>query len=152
MKLGMSGQNLSEERLRYIKQLGSDGIFLDAGVLPGYKERGYATVDELARSQADGRGLRAGNPESPHRKPRTPHPSSRDRPDRDQAIDRICATVRAAGEVGIPTVFYNLTFGAAWAPPGATTPACPAPAPVTWTTAPARPLPPPRRAGWARCS
>ena len=51
MKLGMSGHDLSEERLRYIKQLGSDGIFLDAGILPGYRERGYATVDELAAAK-----------------------------------------------------------------------------------------------------
>lgn len=117
MKLGMSGQNLSEERLQYIKQLGSDGIFLDAGVLPGYRERGYATVDELAAAkrtvatyELEILNLRTDATDTA--------PILQDRPDRDAAIERICTTVRAAGAVGIPTVFYNLTvwrsLGTSW--------------------------------------
>ena len=117
MKLGMSAQHLSEERLQYVKQLGSDGIFLDAGDLPGYNERGYATVDELAAAK---RTVAAYELEILNLRTQATDtaPILQGLPDRDQAIDRICATVRAAGAVGIPTVFYNLTvwrsLGTSW--------------------------------------
>lgn len=48
MKLGLGINEPTEERLRYVKQLGGDGVTCFAHAMPGYAERGFATVDDMA--------------------------------------------------------------------------------------------------------
>lgn len=108
MKISFGIGNLSEERLQYAKQLGADGVVCAAQSMPGYVERGYATEDDLAalKQRVESFGLEALVLRI------DPHKTAAilaGRPERDEEIDHICRTVRAAGKVGIPTVYYNLT-------------------------------------------
>lgn len=115
MKLGFGIGELTEERLRYAKQLGADGVFLAAPCKPGYPRQGFATADELAARTVQSYGLEV---LALRLDPRGTAAILAGRPERDQEIEHICAAVRAAGTVGIPTVFYNLTpwrsLGTAW--------------------------------------
>lgn len=108
MNIGLGIGDPTDERLRYARQLGADGIFAAAQSMPGYEAKGYATVDDLAalKDRVESFGLKILTLRlDPHR---TFHILNGDS-QRDEEIDHICATIRAAGEVGIPTVFYNLT-------------------------------------------
>jgi mannonate dehydratase len=124
MKIGLGISQLSDERLRYARQLGCDGIFFSLQGLPGYAERGAATVDELAalKRQVGSYGLEVLTLRiDPHA---TYHVLA-GLPERDREIEQIAATIRAAGRVGIPTVFYNLTPWRSW--------------PVAWPETPGTP-------------
>ena len=117
MKIGLGIGDPSEERLQYAKQLGADGVFISMQALPGYRERGSATAAELAavKQRVESFGLEVLTLRiDPHRTAQVLSGG----PGRDREIDDICATIRAAGEVGISTVFYNLTawrsFPSAW--------------------------------------
>ncbi len=108
MKIGLGLSQLSDERLRYVKQLGCDGGFVHAQAVPGLNERGRATVDELAgvRRLVESYGLEVLLLRLDYRRHEgilwgLPH--------RDREIDDICATIRAAGQAGIHTVIVNLT-------------------------------------------
>ncbi len=108
MKLGFGISDTAEERLRYCKQLGADGVFFGMQGLPGYRERGRATAEELGalKERVESFGLEVLTLRiDPHRTAEVLSGGA----GRDREIDDICATVRAAGAVGIPTVFYNLT-------------------------------------------
>ena len=108
MKIGLGLSQLSDERLRHVKQLGCDGGFVHAQAVPGLNERGRATVDELAgvRRLVESYGLEVLLLRLDYRRHEgilwgLPH--------RDREIDDICATIRAAGQAGIHTVIVNLT-------------------------------------------
>ncbi|HEV2122898.1 MAG TPA: hypothetical protein VGW38_09000 [Chloroflexota bacterium] len=47
MKIGLGRSQLTDERLRYVRQLGCDGGFVHAEAVPGLNETGRAAVDEL---------------------------------------------------------------------------------------------------------
>jgi mannonate dehydratase len=108
MKISFGVGAPTEDRLRYAKQLGADGVSCAAQAIPGYVERGYATVDELAelRKQVESFGLEL---LVLRLAPQATAAVLAGRPERDREIEHICATIRAAGAAGIPTVFYNLT-------------------------------------------
>ena len=117
MKIGISGGDLSDERLWYAKQLGADGITCSAALAPGYAQRGYPTAEDLIET------VRRVQPYelelmSLRLPPQATHDVLYGQPGRDREIENLCQTVRAAGEAGIPTVFYNLTpwrsLDAAW--------------------------------------
>ena len=113
MKIGFGIGDPSEERLRYAKQLGADGVFVSLQALPGYRERGYATADDLAalRRSVERLGLEILTLRiDPHRTAAVLAGA----PGRDEEIDHIARTIRAAGQVGLPTVFYNLTAWRSW--------------------------------------
>jgi|GEM_PF-2097365 len=112
MKISFGVGAPTEDRLRYAKQLGADGVSCAAQAIPGYVERGYTTVDELAelRKQVESFGLEL---LVLRLAPQATAAVLAGRPERDREIEHICATIRAAGAAGIPTVFYNLTPGAA---------------------------------------
>jgi mannonate dehydratase len=108
MKLGLSLGNLSDERLRFVRQLGADGGFVHAQAIPGYNQHGVATADELAgvRRRVESHGLEVLLLRLDYRRHEgilwgLPH--------RDREIADICATIRAAGQAGVHTVIVNLT-------------------------------------------
>ena len=126
MKLGLGLSDLSDERLRYVKQLGADGGFVHAQAVPGYNQRGSATAEELTgvRRLVESYGLEVLLLRLDYRRHEgilwgLPH--------RDREIADICATIRAAGRAGVPTVIVNLT---AWRS-----------LPLSWGQTPGRPAP-----------
>jgi mannonate dehydratase len=129
MKIGHAIREASDSELRFVKQLGVDGVFVSARLAPTYVEHGYATVDELA---ALNETVTAHRLEILNLRLDPWHTAHilQGKPERDREIDEICKTVRAAGQVGIPTVFYNLTpwrsMNRAWAE----FPGVPAPGPT----------------------
>src|SRR2546423_1921858 len=126
MKIGLGIHDTSEERLRYAKQLGADGIFFSLQGLPEYATQGRASAAALAdlKQRVASFGLEVLTLRiDPHRTAQVLSGG----PGRDREIDDICATIRAAGEVGIPTVFYNLTPWRSFATAWPQTPGAPAP-------------------------
>jgi mannonate dehydratase len=113
VKLGFGVSHLSEERLRYAKQLGADGIFLHLPAIVGYAARGYATSGELqdAKREVGSYGLEILTLRADPHRTRAVLAGA---PERDQEIEHIAATIRAAGEAGIATLFYNLTPWRSW--------------------------------------
>ncbi|MDA0708653.1 MAG: mannonate dehydratase [bacterium] len=118
MKISFSGGDLSEEHLSYARQLGVDGLTCTASVIPGYAQSRVATVDELRALQKQ---IEAHDLEllTFRFRPQDTYNILCNPADRDREIDQICATLRAAGKVGIPFVYYNLTpwrsLDTAWA-------------------------------------
>ena len=108
MKLGLGIREPTEERLSYVKQLGGDGVTCFAGAMPGYAERGYATVDDVVALQ---RAIQAYDLELLviRLNPNATFATLFGKPERDVEIDNICKTLQAAGQAGVPTVFFNLT-------------------------------------------
>ena len=94
MKLGFGISELSEERLRYTKQLGADGVTCAAQVMPGYAGRGYATEEELATLK---RTVESYDLELLILRldPTATAGVLYGKPERDQEIKNICATIRA---------------------------------------------------------
>ncbi len=109
MKIGFDvGDRPEEEQLRFAKQMGADGITCEAQVIPGYNDRGYPTVDELAelKRNIESQGLEFFVLRIPHTGTAAVLSG---KPERDQEIEGISATIRTVGKVGVPIVFYNLT-------------------------------------------
>ena len=108
MKLGLGIREPTEERLRYVKQLGGDGVTCFAQAMPGYADRGYATADDFGALK---RTIESYELEllAVRLDYRATFGVLHGRPERDREIDNICTTIRAAGQAGVPTVFYNLT-------------------------------------------
>jgi len=108
MKISFHAGDLSDNHLSYAKQLGVDGLTCTVSVIPGYQEKQVVTADELAALQKriESFGLELltlrFHPHDTYNTLCNPQ-------DRDPEIDNICATLRAAGEIGIPFVYYNLT-------------------------------------------
>ncbi len=116
MKLGLGMSELSDGRLRYAKQIGADGIFFSLQGLPGYAARGYATTGELAalKAQVESYGLEVlALRADPHRTAAV----LAGQPERDEEIEHLGATIRAAGQAGISTLFFNLTPWRSWRTP-----------------------------------
>jgi mannonate dehydratase len=108
MKIGLGVHHPTDERLRYARQLGADGIFLGADAAPGYDRRGYATAEELTaiHQRVKEYGLEI---LTLRLAPRSTFNILSGGPRMDDEIEGVCQTVRAAGAAGIPTVFFNLT-------------------------------------------
>ena len=126
MKIGIGVSQPTDERLRYARQLGADGVFLAADAAPGFRHRGYATADELAalRARIEEYGLELLVLRLP---PQRTFATLTGGPGAEQEIEDICHTVRAARTAGVPTVFFNLT---PWRS-----------LPVAWPATPGRPRP-----------
>jgi mannonate dehydratase len=108
MNIGIGISQPTDERLRYARQLGADGVFLAADAAPGFRRRGYATADELAalRARIEQYGLELLVLRLP---PQRTFATLTGGPGAEEEIEAICRTVRAAGAAGVPTVFFNLT-------------------------------------------
>ena len=128
MKIVFGIGQRTEERLRYAKQLGADGVTCGAHLVAGYTEQGYAPPDALTdlKQTVESHGLEL---LTLRVTPQRTHGILYNTPERDREIDHICRTVRAAGEAGVPTVYYNLTpwrsLDTAWP----STPGAPEPGP-----------------------
>lgn len=128
MKLGFGMSQLTDERLRYAKQLGADGGFFAAEALPGYNERGYATADELAelKRTVESYGLEVLTLRLSYRR----HEAILwNLPGRDREIEHIVRSIEAAGKAGIATVIVNLTPWRSLATSWPQTPGAPEPGP-----------------------
>ena len=124
MKITFRTLDLSDENLRFTKQIGVDGVYLMAQAIPGYVENGYATVDELAKVKAPiaARGLEFLNLRwDPTR---LLHVLTGG-PDSTREIDALCMTIRSAGEVGLPFISFDLTVWRAWPTPWTKLPGIP---------------------------
>jgi mannonate dehydratase len=108
MKISFHAGDLSEQHLRYAKQLGADGLTCTASVIPKYAEKRVVTTDELATLQ---KHIASYDLEllTLRFRPQDTFNTLCNPADRDREIDNICTTIRAAGKVGIPFVYYNLT-------------------------------------------
>ena len=108
MKISFGISQLSEERLLYAKQLGADGVTCTATVIPSYTETRVVTVDEMAdlKNHIESHGLEL---LTFRFRPQDTYNALCNPTDRDREIENICATIHAAGAVGIPFVYYNLT-------------------------------------------
>jgi mannonate dehydratase len=128
MKIGLGISAPTEERLQYAKQLGADGVFCAAQSMPGYAAQGYATVEELAalKERVESHGLEILTLRlDPHRTAAVLSGA----PEREREIENIATTIRAAGPVGVPTVFFNLTPWRSLPTPWPRTAGAPAPGP-----------------------
>lgn len=116
MKIVFGVRDLSEARLRYAKQLGADGVSCSATVMPTYAASAQATADEFSqmRERVESFGLEV---LAVRLRPRHTAQILQGAPGRDEEIDQICATIRAGGQAGIPTIFYNLTMWRSWEAP-----------------------------------
>jgi mannonate dehydratase len=108
VKIGLGLAQLTDERLRYVKQLGCDGGFVHAQAVPGLNQTGAATAEELAgvRALVESYGLEVLLLRLDYHRHEgilwgLPH--------RDKEIADISATIRAAGKAGIHTVIVCLT-------------------------------------------
>ncbi len=121
MKIGVRSLNGAEDRLRFAKQIGTSGASFWASACPGYAERCYLTVDNVAemRKRFDGHGLEL-----------TGIGLGGDcvknqllgLPGRDREIDNVCRTIRSIGQAyedGVPSpailIDQRTTI---WAPKG----------------------------------
>ena len=95
MKIGFGISEPSEERLRYAKQLGADGVGCDARAMPGYAANGRATAEEIAalKRTVESYGLEL---LVLRLAPGATAGVLYGLPQRDREIEDICATIRAA--------------------------------------------------------
>ena len=105
---------LSDEIMLYIKQLGADDFLMNTPLLPGTERWEYEDLCEL-RQRADNAGLRLMALEN------VPV-SFYDRamlglPGRDEQIDNMCATIRHMGRAGIPILGYHWMPNRVWRTP-----------------------------------
>ena len=108
MKISFGIGELSEERLLYAKQLGADGVTCTATVIPGYTQNRAVTVDEMAdlKKYVESYGLEL---LTFRLRPQDTYNVLCNPSNRDWEIDNICVTIRAAGAVDVPFLYYNLT-------------------------------------------
>lgn len=116
MHVGLQMGDLSDDNLKFAKQIGVDNIVVAGVRRPIPEGQGYWTADALAEMvervasfgiQIDVVALPLSSSyltraENPHIMLGTP--------DRDREIDHICECIRAAGQAGIPCLKYNLTL------------------------------------------
>lgn len=108
MKISVSLGELSEARMRYAKQMGAHGVALGAYALDSYNRSGRVDPEELksARSAVEAHGLELF---TLRLRPQATHDILTGGPNAQEEIDNVVSCVRAAGEVGIPFLYYNLT-------------------------------------------
>ncbi len=115
MRIGLGQFNeLTEEMMTYIKQLGVKDFLMNTPRLPGEKQWEYGDLAAL-RKQADDGGLRLmaleNVPTSFYDKVMLGAPG------RDEQIEHMCNTVRNLGKAGIPILGYHWMPNAVWRTP-----------------------------------
>jgi mannonate dehydratase len=112
MRLAVGQFNeLSDERLQYIKQLGVDDVLLNTPVLPG--ETHWEFMDLLhLRMRCEDAGLRLAAIENVPR--RFYEKAMLGLPERDEQIERMATTIRNMGRAGIPILGYNWMPNGVW--------------------------------------
>lgn len=108
MKITVGLSELSESRMLWAKQMGAYGVGLGAYALDSYNNTGRIDAEELkaAKSRINGHGL---DLHLLRLRPQATHDVLCAGPNAQDEIDNVCACIRAAGEVGIPFLYYNLT-------------------------------------------
>lgn len=116
MHVGLQMGDLSDDNLKFAKQIGVDNIVTasTSDLIP--EGRGYWNADTLSqlRERVEARGISIdvmALPLSSHYITRAENPNIMlGTPERDREIDNICECIRAAGQAGIPCLKYNLTI------------------------------------------
>lgn len=116
MHVGLQMGDLSDDNLKFAKQIGVDNIVTasTSDLIP--EGRGYWDADALSqlRERVEARGISIdvmALPLSSHYITRAENPNIMlGTPERDREIDNICECIRAAGQAGIPCLKYNLTI------------------------------------------
>ena len=115
MHVGLQMGDLSDDNLKFAKQIGVDNI-VTAGIRDLIPEgRGYWTAEDLLRQResVESFGIRIDVMALPLNalyitKAENPN-IMLGAPERDREIEDICECIRAAGKAGIPALKYNLT-------------------------------------------
>ena len=116
MHVGLQMGDLSDDNLKFARQIGVDNIVTasTSDLIP--EGRGYWDADALSqlRERVEARGISIdvmALPLSSHYITRAENPNIMlGTPERDREIDNICECIRAAGQAGIPCLKYNLTI------------------------------------------
>ena len=97
MKVGLRSGDGAEERLQFAQQIGADGASIWAWACPGYRERDYVTVENVAqirerfeRYDLDLTGIGLGA--------RVIKNQLLGLPGRDREVENVCRTIRNMGE------------------------------------------------------
>lgn len=112
MRLGL-GQfsQLSEERLRFIQQLGVEDVLLNGPVLPGEEQWEFMDLLHL-RTQCEDAGLRLAAIENvPHK---FYNKVMLGLPGREEQIEHMATTIRNIGRAGIPIFGYHWMPNSVW--------------------------------------
>ena len=112
MRIGLGQFNeLTDEKLIFIKQLGADDFLMNTPKFPGDREWAYADL-LAARQKADGAELRLmaleNVPTSFYDK------AMLGLPGRDEQIEHMCNTIRNMGKAGIPILGYHWMPNSVW--------------------------------------
>ena len=115
MRIGLGQFNeLTDEMLTYIKQLGATDFLMNTPKLPGDAQWEYADL-VAARQQADAAGLRLMALENV---PRSFYDKAMlGLPGRDEQIAHMCTTIRNMGRAGIPILGYHWMPSGVWRTP-----------------------------------
>lgn len=119
MRIGLGQFNeLTDEMLAFIKQLGADDFLMNTPRLPGDKQWEYEDLLAL-RERADTAGLRLMDLEN------VPVPFYEEvmlgLAGRDEQIENMCTTLRNMGRAGIPILGYHWMPNKVWRTPEPTT-------------------------------
>ncbi|MBM3802488.1 MAG: TIM barrel protein [Acidimicrobiia bacterium] len=107
MRVTAFARKLSEDHLRYIKQIGADDIRLSAPLVPGYERSGYLELDNLlaVKRKVEELGLRLS----------TLYLSQLDlanllldKPGWEKALDNVCRTIECLGKASVPVLAFSL--------------------------------------------
>jgi mannonate dehydratase len=112
MRLALGQFNeLSDERLQYIKQLGVDDVLLNNPVLPGETHWKFTDLLHL-RMRCEDSGLRLAAIENVPR--RFYEKAMLGAPERDEQIEHMATTIRNMGRAGITILGYNWMPNGVW--------------------------------------
>ncbi|TAK26112.1 MAG: mannonate dehydratase [Chloroflexota bacterium] len=104
-------QQATHEILTFAKQMGCSGVLLNTPSLPGERRWEYGDLRRL-RQQVEGYGLRL---EALENTPNRFYESAMlGLPDRDEAIENYCATIRAVGQAEIPILGFHWMPNSVW--------------------------------------
>lgn len=116
MHVALQMNDLSDDNLKFAKQIGVDHVVTGSPKELIPPERGYWQADDLSalRERIEGHGLHVevmALPLSSSYITRAENPNIMlGTPERDREIDHICECIRAAAAAGIPCLKYNLTI------------------------------------------
>ena len=116
MHVGLQMKDLSDDNLKFAKQIGVNNIVVAEQPGLSTKERPYWRADDLLRlrERVESHGVQIdvmALPLSSRPIDQQENPNIMlGAPERDQEIDHICECIRAAGAAGIPCLKYNLTL------------------------------------------
>ncbi len=111
-KLSERVSDVEPGTLRWLSQIGCKHVYLDASRVDREK-KGYFSVEDvrLVKKSCDDAGLALEVMTMPNIMFRL---AMLGRPGRDEQIENICQTVRAAGEVGVPALMWVFTLDYFW--------------------------------------